>query len=81
MITHEILKQYGLNAVKKYRVRSKSGPGYHVVEIKGDGSMVCDCVAGSMGRPCRHVRILNNYFNNRFYEPSYRQNISKSEEH
>lgn len=81
MITHEILKQYGLNAVKKYRVRSKSGPGYHVVEVRSDGKMVCDCVAGSMGRPCRHIRILNNYFNNRFYEPSYRQNISKGKEH
>ena len=47
---------------RKYRVRSKSHPDkFHIVMVWKDGGMYCDCMAGSMKKPCRHKDIVGNY--------------------
>lgn len=45
--------------VKIYRIRSKSEIGlYHTVELAKDGSLYCDCVAGSFNKSCCHKNII-----------------------
>lgn len=45
----------------EHKVKSKSVEGkfYTVLEYQ-DGKYSCDCFAGGMGKPCRHVRIVQN---------------------
>jgi len=46
---------------KEWKVRSKSNPNqYHIVGWDGKDYWECDCTAGSMGRDCRHKRIVKN---------------------
>lgn len=45
----------------KFRVASKSKPGtFHTVDVYNTGEMKCDCIAGSMGKPCRHKDTAKN---------------------
>ena len=45
--------------VKSYRVISKSEPDFwHTIILYADGSMDCDCIAGSYNKMCSHqIRV------------------------
>jgi len=52
---------YGPKVVSRHRVPSNSTPGksYEVLLLE-DGSMTCDCYAGSYKAECRHKRRTRN---------------------
>lgn len=60
--THQFLKEQGKILIKKIKVKGRTG--IYLVEIYEDGKMKCDCIAGSMGKECRHKRIIKNKINN-----------------
>ena len=46
----------------RWRVKSKSQSGYHIVGWDEGDKWSCDCIAGQMGNDCRHLRIVKNKF-------------------
>lgn len=65
------LKSQYLKPVQKWKVASKSEKGvYHIVEELPTGKLICSCVAGSMGKECRHKRLVVNN-QNKFFKPNY----------
>ena len=55
------LRDIFLKPVNKYKVASKSEKGkFYLVEELPSGKFICNCIAGGMGRECRHVRICKN---------------------
>ncbi len=59
--------EFGQLTVKKYEIKGRSGN--YIVEILNNGEMRCNCIAGSMGKDCRHKRILRNKLKGEKYEP------------
>lgn len=57
----EFLLKHNLIPIHQEKVKSKTTEGlfYTVAEYR-DGKYSCDCVAGLMNKPCRHVRIVQN---------------------
>jgi hypothetical protein len=48
-------------AIRQEKVKSKTDENvFYTVSEYRDGKYSCDCVAGTMNRPCRHVRIIQN---------------------
>ena len=55
----KILQYNGYLVEKIFRVPSKSEPGtYHIVEMMGNRTFTCNCIAGGMNRLCRHIKIV-----------------------
>jgi hypothetical protein len=47
---------------RRFKIPSKSEPGhFHIVELWSDGSLECDCVAGSYKRECRHKKFIKEH--------------------
>jgi hypothetical protein len=72
MTSQAILKNAGMIAKKKFRVKSKSNPDKsHIVERYQNGEWHCDCLgfysARKAGKDCRHIRIIKNHFNGKKY--------------
>ena len=41
-----------------YRVLGRDGRRYYLVGLTNDGEVVCNCAAGSAGRPCIHAVVV-----------------------
>jgi hypothetical protein len=78
-----ILDAYGLLPGQTFRIPSKSEPGimYKVQEYQHGWR--CDCVAGLMKQPCRHIRIAQNALHGETYRPtidqSFGEDVSRQE--
>ena len=65
----QILDAYGLLPLQSFQIPSKTERGLlYTVEQMREGWR-CDCVAGLMKQPCRHVRIAQNQIDGKIYRP------------
>jgi len=65
-VTQILMQKYGLLPIKSYEIKGKTGN--YTVEILNNGVMKCNCIAGSIGKECRHKRILRNILKGEKYE-------------
>jgi len=66
VVNQSLAKQFGMLVLKKFNVQGKTGS--YEVELLENGKMRCNCIAGSMGKECRHQRIIRNQLNGEKYE-------------
>ena len=66
VINQSLAQQFGIAVLEKFDIEGKTGN--YTVELLANGKMRCNCVAGSMGRECRHQRIIRNQLNGEKYE-------------
>ena len=59
----KILNDSDKAPVIQRRVRSHSNPSeYHIVSLFKDNKMTCDCIAGKLGRDCKHKKLFVKHY-------------------
>lgn len=64
-INQSLAKQFKILVLKKFNIQGRTGN--YTVELLENGMMRCNCIAGSMGKECRHQRIIRNQLNGEKY--------------
>jgi len=55
-IYKELAEKHGLTPLKKFKVKGRTG--IYTVKLLSNGLLECNCIAGSMGKECRHKKLI-----------------------
>ena len=73
----KVLDEFGLLPLQTFQIPSKTERGtLYTVDQMREGWR-CDCIAGSMKQPCRHIRIAQNKLDGQKYRPTIDQGFGQ----